>query len=135
MIGFNRLQQSRAHLSLSRALGITQEAPETTNERALAEYAYVASRSPESLAEGILLASALREHAGQGSFSFVMKDLSTAAGSLELAQSAGRLIGGTHIGRGIWSTNPDQDAQRVEIQPHLLRDYLEDWAGYLPASG
>ncbi len=89
--------------------------------------------APEALAEGLLLASALREHAGNGSFSFAMKELAKTCDNLEMAESVGRLVGASHIGRGVWSTAPGQNAQRVDIPPHLFRDYLEEWACYLPA--
>lgn len=134
MMQFERIEQSRAHLALVRALSVTEEACETAEGRARSEYAYVAACSPKRLSEALLLANALQEHAGCQPFRFMMKELAVTCDDLELAESAGRLLGAVHIGRGIWSTAPDQNAQRIDIPQGLFRGFLEDWSGYLPAS-
>lgn len=132
MIEFSNMQQSNIHVALANALGVTSEPLETSKERALAGYAFAASRSPEPLAEAILLACALRGHAGKGDFCFVLKELTVAANSLDLAETAAGLLGAVHIGKGIWSTCPNENVKRVDIPAGLFRTYLEEWACCLP---
>lgn len=132
MIRFDRVQQSRIHVALVDALGVSPTSSKSAEQRALEEYAYAASKSPEALAEACELASALRKHAGRGSFCFKLKDLAIACDSLDQAESAGRLLGAVHIGQGIWSIAPDQNVRRVEIPEQMFRHYLEEWACHLP---
>lgn len=131
MMQFTQIEQSRAHLALCRALGVTED-PQNAGERARHSYAHWASHDPIMLLEAGLLATALTEHAQRRDFSFRMPELAVAADNLEMAQCAAGLIGAIHIGRGIWSTAPDENAPRFWIPQTLLREYLEDWACYLP---
>jgi len=131
MMEFTQIEQSRAHLALCRALGVT-DVPQNAVERARRSYAHWASHDPNMLREAGLLATALTENAQRSEFCFLMSDLAVAADNLEMAQVAAGLIGAIHIGRGVWSTAPDENVPRVSIPKTLLRDYLEDWACYLP---
>ncbi|WP_204113637.1 hypothetical protein [Shimia biformata] len=131
MMEFTHIEQSRAHLALCRALGVT-DVKQNARERARHSYAHWASHDPTMLREAGLLATALAEYAQRSEFCFLMSDLAVAADNLEMAQCAAELIGAADIGRGVWSTAPDKNAPRTSIPPTLLRDYLEDWACHLP---
>lgn len=131
MMQFTQIERSRAHLALCQALGVTDE-PLSARERARHTYAHCASHDLTMLLEAGLLATALTEHAQRSDFCFRMPELAVAADNLDLAQSAAGLIGAVHIGRGVWSTAPNENAPHVSVSPRLLRDYLEDWACCLP---
>lgn len=131
MMQFTQIEQSRAHLALCRALGVTDD-PQNARERARHNYAHFASHDPTMLREAGLLATALTEHAQRRDFCFRMPELAAASDNLDMAHSAAGLIGAVHIGRDVWSTAPDENAPRVSIPKTLLRDYFEDWACCLP---
>lgn len=131
MIQLTQIEQSRAHLALCRALGVTDD-PQNARERARRNYAHCASHDPTMLREAGLLATSLTEYAQRDEFCFRMSEFAVAADDLEMAKCAAGLIGAVHIGRGIWSTAPNENAPHVSVPPTLLRDYLEDWACHLP---
>ncbi|RBW58441.1 hypothetical protein DS909_05605 [Phaeobacter gallaeciensis] len=131
MIQFTQIEQSRVHLALCRALGVTDD-PKNTEERARHNYAHWASHDPIMLREAGLLATALTDHAQRADFCFRMSELAAAADHLEMAQCAGELMGAVHIGRGVWSTAPKKNAPRVSVPTTLFRAYLEEWACHLP---
>jgi len=131
MMEFTHIEQSRAHLALCRALGVTDD-PQNARERARRNYAHWASHDPVMLREAGLLANALMEHAQRSHFCFRMSEFAVAADNLDMAQCAAGLIGAVHIGHGIWSTAPNENAPHMSVPPTLLRDYLEDWACHLP---
>lgn len=131
MMEFTQIEQSRAHLALCRALGVTDD-PQNARERARHSYVHCASHDPTMLLEAGLVATALMEHAQRRDFCFRMPELAAASDNLDMAQCAAGLIGAVRIGRDVWSTAPSENAPHISVPPTLLREYLEDWACCLP---
>ena len=131
MMQFSRIEQSRAHLALSRALG-EGDGAQGIAARARQSYAYWASHDPALLFEAGLLAEALAGHAQRQDFCFSISELAIAAGSLDIAECAAGLIGAVRVNRDLWSTAPTSVPEYLSIPKTLLRDLLELWACSLP---
>lgn len=134
MMHLSKIERSRAHLALSRALGDGGD-PEGAAARARQSYAYYASHDPTMLAEAGLLEEALIDHFQSRQFCFRMSELAIAAGNLDLAECAAGLVGAARISRDVWSTAPNAITSPASIPRTLLRDLLELWACTLPFDG